>query len=109
MEKLRIYQDALKLVAEIYLLVRNNPKLSRDFSLNDQLKRAAISVVANIAEGYKRTNKQYKNYLQIASGSCNEVVALLQVVDLVYKADTKSLQDSFKVLGRRINALYKAL
>lgn len=109
MEKLRIYQDSLKLVAKVYLLIKSNPKLAKDFSLNDQLKRAAISVVANIAEGYKRTKKQYKNYLQIASGSCNEVVALLQVVDLVYKVDTKSLQDSFKVLGKRINAFYKVL
>ena len=109
MEKLRIYQDALKLVAEVYLLIKNNSKLAKDFSLNDQLKRATISIVANIAEGYKRTKKQYKNYLQIASGSCNEVVALLQIVELVYKAETKSLRDSFNVLGKRINALYKVL
>ncbi|MBI3282959.1 four helix bundle protein [Candidatus Curtissbacteria bacterium] len=104
-EKLRIYQEALELVSQIYLLTRKYPILTKDYSLCDQIRRAAISIVANIAEGYMRPQKQFKNYLKIASGSSNEVVALLQVITTVYGIKTIQLQESFRTLGRKINAL----
>ena len=104
MKKLIIYQKALQLTVNVYLLIKNNPKLAKDFSLNDQIKRATISVVANIAEGYCRSKRQFIIYLQIASGSANEMVALLQIINLVYKIDTCSLQEDFKYLGRQINS-----
>ena len=109
MEKLRIYQEALRLVSQIYLLTRSNQQLSRDYSLCDQLRRATISIVANIAEGYLRSRKQFQNYLKIASGSANEVEALLQIVSLIYGINTSSLQGSFKSLGKQINALSSKL
>lgn len=109
MEKLRIYNISLELIARIYQLVRNNPQLARDYSLVDQIRRAAISIAANIAEGYCRSKKQFRNYLQISSGSANEVVALLHIITLVYKIDTISLQNEFKMLGRQINSFSKNL
>lgn len=109
MEKLRIYQKALELVAKIYQLIRNNPQLAKDYSLNDQLKRAAISIVTNIAEGYCRSKKQFRNYLQIASGSSNETVALLQIITLSYQIETFILQEEFKFLGKQINSFSKNL
>jgi four helix bundle protein len=109
MEKLRIYQLALKLIAETYFLIRKNVNLHKDYSLCDQLKRAAVSVVANIAEGYLRTKKQFKNYLKIASGSTNEVVALLQIISVVYKIDTSNLQELYRSLGRQIISFCKTL
>lgn len=104
MEKLRVYQKALQLAAEVYFFIRNNPVIAKDYSLADQLKRAAVSIVANIAEGYCRSKKQYQNYLQIASGSSNEVIALLQIIALIYKVDTTLLQAEFRSLGKQINA-----
>ncbi len=101
-QNLKIYQTALLLVKEIYVLTRNNTQLAKDYSLCDQLRRASISVVANIAEGYLRTRKQCKNYLAIASGSANEVLALLQVVDLVYDVNTSELQEKFRIVGKQI-------
>jgi four helix bundle protein len=68
---LRIYKKSLELVKEIYLLIEKNPKLSKDFSLCDQIKRASVSIPANISEGFFRSKKQTKNYLEIASGSAN--------------------------------------
>lgn len=109
MENLKIYQEALELISQIYNLIRKNNNLVSDFSLCDQIKRAAISIAANIAEGYLRTRKQFKNYLQIASGSANEVVALLQVINKVHGVKTEELQESYKILGRRINAFSKRL
>lgn len=109
MEKLRIYQKALELILKIYKLIRDNPSLAKDFSLNDQLKRAAVSILANIAEGYYRSKKQFQNYLKISSGSSNEIVALLQVIALVYSIETMDLQDEYKLLGKQINAFSKTL
>lgn len=109
MKKLIIYQKALELVSKIYLLIKNNPQLAKDFSLNDQLKRAAVSILANIAEGYCRSKKQFQNYLRIASGSANETVALLQIINLVYFIDTSSLQEEFIILGKQINSFSRTL
>ena len=64
-KNLRIYLKAVELVRKIYDLVKENQNLSRDFSLCDQIKRASVSVPANISEGYARSKKQFKNYLEI--------------------------------------------
>lgn len=109
MEKLLIYQTSLELVVKIYNLIRTNSKLEKDYPLCDQIKRASISIVANIAEGYKRSPKQYKNYLKISSGSVNEVVALLQIIQLLYGINTLELQKSFKILGMQIYSLSKKI
>lgn len=84
-KNLKIYLKALELVRKIYKLIKENQVLSKDFSLCDQLKRAAISIPSNISEGYARTKKQFKNYLAIAKGSTNEITTLLEIIQLVYK------------------------
>lgn len=109
MEKLKIYQTALNLIAQIYILIKSNKSLDSDWSLCDQIKRAAVSVLANIAEGYLRPKKQFKNYLRIASGSANEVVAHLQVISKVYGTSTNDLQESYRILARQIGAFSRNL
>ncbi|HTK03301.1 MAG TPA: four helix bundle protein [Alphaproteobacteria bacterium] len=109
MEKLRIYQTALDLIKDIYFLIRKNKSLSSDWSLCDQIKRASVSVLANIAEGYLRSHKQFRNYLQISSGSANEVVAHLQVISKVYEIPTEDLQESYRILARQIGAFSSKL
>jgi four helix bundle protein len=107
LENLRIYKKALELVKKIYELIKENSKLSKDFSLCDQLKRSAVSVVTNIAEGYFRSRKQSQNYLEIASGSTNEVVSILRIIDLVFEIETTQLQEEYTVLGKQINSFSK--
>lgn len=109
MRDLIIYKKALELIIKVYRLIKDSNSLHRDFSLCDQLKRASVSVLTNIAEGYYRSNKQSKNYLQISSGSTNEVVALLDVVCSIYKIEVDKLQEDYKILGRQINAFSKTL
>lgn len=109
MERLRIYQTALDLILEVYKIIEVNKDLAKDWSLCDQIKRASVSVISNIAEGYLRSTKQFKNYLQIASGSANEVVAQLQVVSKIYNIRTDNLQESYKILARQIGAFSKKL
>jgi len=106
-ENLRIYKKALGLVKKIYQLIKDNPKLARDFSLCDQIKRAAVSVITNIAEGYFRSKKQSQNYLEIASGSTNEVVSILRIINLVYEINISNLQEEYTILGKQINSFSK--
>lgn len=101
---LRIYQKALALVKKVYDLIKENSKLGRDYSLCDQIKRASVSVPANISEGFFRSRKQTKNYLEIASGSTNEVVTILKIINLVYEAKTDNLQEEYVILGKQINS-----
>lgn len=107
MEKLQIYQKALDLVVDIYSLIKLNKDLKRDFSLADQLKRASVSVATNISEGYFRTRKLSKYYLKISSGSTNEVVTILKLVERIYQIETKLLQEEYIILGKRINSFSK--
>ena len=72
-EDLKIWQTAKQLTKQVYS-VANAEKFHRDFSLVDQTRRAAVSVMANIAEGFEReNNKEFIRYLYIAKGSCGEL------------------------------------
>jgi len=108
LDDLIIYNKALELVKKTYQLINNNQILKNDFSLADQLKRASVSVVANISEGYFRSRKQTKNYLEISSGSSNEMVTLYKIVFIVYQIQTKELQNEYIILGKQINAFSKS-
>ena len=55
-EDLRVYQAARQLVRTVYALTRREP-FCRDFSLIDQIRRAVVSIVSNIAEGFERGSK----------------------------------------------------
>jgi len=84
LEDIRVYKISLELVKEIYAMVKK-PRLNRDFSLVNQIKRAAVSITANIAEGYGRnTKKDFAQFLSIALGSANEVAAFLDIIAKVY-------------------------
>lgn len=101
-EKSKIYQLALQGVQIVYQLIKQ-PKLNRDFSMIDQIKRAVMSIVANIAEGYGRhSNKDKAHFLAIALGSCNEVSAFLDIIQRIYNIDTTKQKDFFNQLGKQI-------
>ena len=72
-KKLNVWISSISLVKNIYNLTRKFPK-EEMFVLTQQLRRAAISIPSNIAEGAGRnSNAQFKNFLQISIGSCFEV------------------------------------
>ncbi len=69
------WQRSRELIEKVYRLT-NRDKFNRDFSLKDQIRRAAISVMSNIAEGYARqTDKEFVQFLYIARGSAFETQA----------------------------------
>jgi four helix bundle protein len=104
-EKLIVYKKSLTLIKVVYSLIETNKNLKKDFSLIDQTKKAAVSVATNISEGYGRSKKYFKNYLGIASGTANEIITLLQIIELVYNINTKQLQKDYQLLAKQINAL----
>ncbi len=77
--QLRVYNEAIEWIAEIYLLLQHFPQEER-YALCDQIKRAAVSVTSNIAEGTSRTSrKEYAHFLEISYGSLMEVQSQLDV------------------------------
>ena len=78
-EKLDVYKKAVTFAEEIYSISKNFPK-EEVYGLTSQLRRASISVSANIAEGNGRYNKRdFAQFLRIARGSIYECVPLLQI------------------------------
>ena len=78
-EEIEAWKKARELTKIIYE-VTSQGKLATDFSLRDQLRRAAVSIMANIAEGFEREgNKEFRQFLAMAKGSVGEVKALLYV------------------------------
>jgi four helix bundle protein len=83
-EDLETWKESRALVASIYRLSRQ-PNIKRDYGLVDQLRRATVSVMSNIAEGFDRVHLQEKlQYYNIAKGSAGEVRSLLYVVEDVF-------------------------
>lgn len=72
-ENLSVFKKAEELTHFIY----NSFENIKDYGFRDQIQRAAVSIVCNIAEGYERKgNKEYSRFLYIAKGSAGEVRAL---------------------------------
>ena len=70
-EDLIAWQKARELTKQIYDITRTNP-FSKDFGLKDQIRRASIAVMSNIAEGFDRGGRaEFHRFLVIAKGSCN--------------------------------------
>ena len=78
-EDLIAWQKARQLTADIYQIT-NQGEFARDFGLRDQIRRASVSVMSNIAEGFERFNlKEFHHFLSIAKSSCGEVRSQLYV------------------------------
>src|SRR5438309_11551471 len=76
-EEILAWQKAKDLVREIYIICGNG-RFSRDFGLRDQICRAAVSSMSNIAEGFgRKSDKDFAHFLDMARGSATEVQSLL--------------------------------
>ncbi len=78
-EEIRVWQTGRELANLVYTLSRCGD-FARDFGLKDQMRRAVVSIISNIAEGYEsRTQAQFINYLGTAKASAGEVRAQLYI------------------------------
>jgi four helix bundle protein len=107
-EDLNVWKQARQLTQEVYRLTKTE-KFLKDFGLRDQIRRAAISVMSNIAEGFERGgNQEFVQFLYVAKASCGEVRSQLYVaLDQGYVTDNDSekLLQSFRRLSGMISNL----
>lgn len=82
LENLKVWQLSRALVVEIYRMFKD----CRDYGFRDQIQRAAVSIMNNIAEGFESgSDPSFIRYLNISKGSCSEVKSMLYLcVDLKY-------------------------
>jgi len=84
-EDLKVWNLSREMAVEIYKITSKN-NFKKDFGLSNQIQRAGVSILSNIAEGFEReTNKEFIRFLYIAKGSVGEVRAQLYLaLDLNY-------------------------
>ena len=107
-EDIESWKKARILVKKIYD-VTTVGDFTRDFGLKDQIRKAAVSIVSNIAEGFERGgDKEFCQFLAVAKGSCGEVRAQLYVaLDLSYLAQAQF--DDLCQLATRVGELISGL
>ncbi len=108
---LQVYERSYRISLELYKAVKAFPR-DELFGLTSQIKRASTSIPLNIAEGYgKRENPdEFKRFLLMAIGSCNEMMVLLEYSkDLGYINEQfyKSCQQEYDEIGRMLSILRK--
>ena len=111
-EEIESWKRARMLTNEIYTITSSGT-FSRDFALRDQIRRAAISILSNIAEGFERGgDNEFLQFLSIAKGSCGEARAQLCVaLDQAYisTAQFDTLCKSANDVSQLISGLMKYL
>ncbi|HEY1371877.1 MAG TPA: four helix bundle protein [Candidatus Binatia bacterium] len=92
-EQISAWQKARELTQLIYR-ISNGTAFSKDFALRDQIRRAGVSIMSNIAEGYERSGTgEFVQFLSIAKGSVGEVISQLYVAhDQRYISDQEFQQ-----------------
>lgn len=107
-----VWQDAMDLVVAIYGTTATFPKAER-YSLVDQLRRAAISVPSNIAEGHGRSRTgDYLRHLSIAAGSLSELETQIQIarrLEYITEDEQQRLLDSCTAIARMLAGLIRSL
>ena len=102
---LRVWHQSIELVTAIYLITKTFPK-EELFGLVSQMRRAAVSVPSNIAEGYARgTDREKLHFLRISSGSMSEIETQVMLsLNLGYIG-----QDSYEELSEKVTSVWKQL
>ncbi|MFH0969505.1 MAG: four helix bundle protein [Patescibacteria group bacterium] len=108
-EDIIAWQKSRKVVIRVY----ESFKPIRDFSFRDQMQRAAVSIMNNIAEGFERRgDKEFRKFLFIAKGSCGELRAMLYLaLDLEYigKKDFDEIYNQSEEISKILSGFIKKL
>ena len=103
-----VWQKSMALTGDIYKITEKLPK-SETYGLTDQLRRAAVSVPSNIAEGHgRKTSKDFLHFLSIANGSCMEMETQLLIcvqLKMLSNEDIKDLLTDINEISRMLTSL----
>jgi len=109
---LRVWQDAMKFTVAVYRATSNFPKHEL-YGLSQQLRRAAVSVPSNIAEGKgHRSDREFRNFLLHARGSLLEVqtqIMIAQELQYISPEEGKGLLASSDAIARSLNSLINSM
>jgi four helix bundle protein len=98
---------------ELTVLIYNILELSKDYSFKDQIQRASVSVMNNIAEGFERkTNNEFKQFLYFAKGSCGEISSMLLLGIDLKKFSKEEFDKSYNLsieISKILSGLIKTL
>ena len=100
-QDLRIWQIGIEVVKDIYILTKKFPK-EELYGLTSQMRRSAVSIPSNIAEGFRRYhNKEYRQFLYIALGSCAELetqIIIANELDYINETNKTELIEKVKYI-----------
>jgi four helix bundle protein len=109
---LRVWQDAVYLAETCYRLTKSFPK-EEIYGMTSQIRRASVSIAANIAEGYGRKNKgKYIHFLYIAQGSLKELethLIISQRVEIISADNVDPVLGQCESIGRMLMGLIRAI
>ena len=108
-EDIIAWQKAKEMTLLIYTYLKN----LKDFSFRDQICRASVSIMNNIAEGFERkSDNEFKHFLYIAKGSCGEVRSMLHLaveLGFITKEEYNNLKNLSNEISKMISGLIKSL
>jgi four helix bundle protein len=109
-KELEVWKKGILIVLAIYKTIQKFPK-DELYALSDQIKRAAVSIPSNIAEGASRnTTKEFIQFLYIALGSASELETQIIVAEkLGYITDEEKLLSDITIIRKMLNALISSL
>jgi molybdopterin synthase sulfur carrier subunit len=110
-QKLKVYNNAIEFVSDIYILTKKFPK-EELYGIVNQIRRASISISLNIAEGSSSSKTEFRRYIRMARGSIYECVSLLEIsLKLKYISvdEYKNYYQKCASLSQMISALIKSL
>ena len=111
-QELEVWQKAVTLVTEVYQITRTFPR-EEIYGLTSQLRRAAVSIPANIAEGWGRnTTRDYIQFLRVARGSLLELETHLVIagnLELIDPSAQERLGQRTQEINRMLNGLIKSV
>ena len=111
-KKLEVWQQSILLIQKVYALTNRYPK-SEEYGLINQMRRAAVSVPANIAEGAARqTKKEFIHFLHVAQGSLSELDTHIEVslkLEYIKEDSITGLSPMMNQIDKMLTGLIKSL
>lgn len=104
---LEVWRRGIDITVMVYQWTNTFPK-SEVYGLTNQIRRAAISIPSNIAEGYGRSNKEFGRFLSIARGSLAELETQLEIarrIQYLPQEKFETLNEEISILGKQLNVL----
>ena len=110
LEDLEVWKKACRFAVDIYKFSMQEG-IEKDWGLRDQIRRSAISIPSNIAEGFERdSNNEFKRFLTIAKGSCGELrtqLLIIKALDIIPKESINILISDCVEISSMIQGLMK--